>query len=161
MNGLRNGIFIISLMILLVVVDYMYTTTDIITGRIYNATNASFSNPITDDGYATYTKMRELMYGAITTVLVPFLIFLSFFSSAVNRNQSLHTYLLSAFVIVIFTPLAIYLVSEIITNMLNVSILDHDYMASVFLNNFMWIMVANMLLTLGSFVFINKGGQVQ
>ena len=156
MNGLRNGIFIISLMILLVVVDYMYTTTDIITGRIYNETNSSFPNYITDAGHQSYSDMRTLMYGAITTVLVPFLIFLSFFSSAVNRNQSLNTYLLSSFVIVIFTPIAIYLVSEIVTNMLSVSILDHAYMATTFISNFMWIMVANMMLTLGSFVFIKK-----
>lgn len=160
MNGVRNGAFIILLMVILVVTDYMYTISDQFANRTYTAVNASFANSITDQAFDSYGKGRELVYTAITGVLVPFLTFLAFFSSAVNRNQNLTTYLVSAFAIIIFTPVAIYLMSEIFTSMLSVSILDPAYMFTAYINNFMWIMVANMLLTLLSFIFVRQEGTI-
>lgn len=154
-NGVYNAIFIIFLMLILVAVDYMYSISD----QIVNAINVyTHGNTVSDQAFLYYGKVRSIIYGSITGILVPFLVFLSFASSFINRNQDLGTYLVSAFAIVLITPLCIYIFSEIITNMLNVTILDTAYMATVWFQNMLWILVANMLLTLMSFVFIIKGG---
>jgi len=162
LNGVRNGAFIILLMVILVVTDYMYSIADPIANDTYMAVNstAGFSNPITDSAMDLYTSSRELIYTAITGVLVPFLTFLAFFSSAVNRNQNFTTYLISAFAVIIFTPVAIYVMSEVFTNMLSVSFLDPAYMFMTYINNFLWIMVANMILTLLSFIFVRQEGAI-
>lgn len=158
MNGVMNGMFIIILLFMLVAVDYLYTIADIMVDEVYNKTNTTYANPITDYAYTGYGNARNVIYTAITGVLVPFLIVLSFGSSFVNRNQSLTTYLVYSLLVVLFTPIAIYVFSDILTNMLNIPILNPSYMATTYFNNMLYILVANMLLSLASFVFIVRGG---
>lgn len=155
-NGVRNVVFLILLYCVLVAVDYMYTITDIVTEEIYNATNASYSNPISDAGYASYGTMRDLVYTAITLVLMPWLVFLSIASSAINRHVSLSGYLVNSMVVVLLTPAVIYICAELFTQLLSVSVLDTGYMATVWFDNFLYILIANMILSLCSFVFVQK-----
>ena len=153
MNGIYNAIMIIILMFSLIALDYIYSISDKFTSQLYGLIQ---KNKITDMGFKLYSDMRTLMYGGITGVLVPWIIFLSFASSFINRNQDIIGYLIANLVVVLLTPIAIYLFSEIATQMLNVSILNSAYMATTYLNNFLYIMVANMLLSLASFVFLQK-----
>lgn len=155
MNGIYNAIFILLLMFMLVAVDYVYSISDKVINGIYTVIP---KNNITDNGYLSYQNIRAIMYGGITGVLVPFLIFLSFMSSFFNnyRQAGIEVYLIGNLICIIATPIMIYLFAQIVTQLLNVSILDSAYMASVFFNNFLYIMVANMLLSLASFVFITK-----
>ena len=140
----------------LVALDYIYSISDQFTSQLYGLIQ---KNTITDMGFQLYGTMRTLMYGGITGVLVPWIIFLSFASSFVNRNQDIIGYLIANLVVCLITPISIYLFSEVATQMLNVSILNPAYMATVYLNNFMYIMVANLLLSLASFVFLQKKNQ--
>jgi hypothetical protein len=155
-NGARNVVFIVSLYLVLVAVDYMYTITDTVTGSLYNATNSTNPNAISDAAYSNYSTMRDLMYGGITLVLMPWLVFLSLASSAVNRHVSLSGYLVNSMIVVLLTPVVIYICAELITQMLSVSILDTGYMAQVWFDNFLYVLIANMLLSLASFVFVRS-----
>lgn len=157
MNGFLNLFFIILLFTTLIGVDYLFSITDILTARTYDVLNTNnFSNYITDMGYAYYQNIRGLLYSGITGVLTPFLIFLSFASSFINRNQDIISYTIFGLMVCVLTPLSIYLFAEVFTQLLNVSILDSAYMATAYFDNFTYIMVANMLLTLSSFVFLQK-----
>ncbi len=158
MNGVRNAVFIVFLMVILVVVDYMYTISDVVVEGAYTEANIIQPNDITTLGLTMYQNMRGMMYTLITGIMVPYLVFLCMFSSLVNRNQNVAGYLLSSMVILLATPMFIYFVGEIITNMLSVSILDTDYMYTTMLSgsNFMLILVANLLLALASFVFVRR-----
>jgi hypothetical protein len=154
MNGIRNAMFIIIMMMFLVAVDYVYTIGDQLTNQI----NAHIlSNPITTAAFISYGATRNLIYSAVTGVMVPFLIFLSFTSSFINRNQTVVTYMIQAISVMLITPLLIFLFAQVFTNLLAVSILDTQYMATTYFNNFLYIMVTNMLLALASFVFVQKG----
>lgn len=153
MNGFYSSIFIILLMFILIAVDYIYSISDKIVDGIYANI---VKNQYTDLGFQFYADTRAIFYGGITGVLVPFFIFLSFVSSFLNRNQDIAMYLISNLAIIIFTPMSIYLFSNIFTQMFNVTILDTAYMATIYFQNFIYIMIANMLLSLASFVFIAK-----
>lgn len=155
-NGARNVLFIILLYVVLVAVDYMYTITDLITDEAYNVTNATVSNPISDAAYANYSTMRDLVYGGITLVLMPWLVFLSIASSAVNRHLSLSGYLVNSMIILLLTPAVIYICAELFTQLLSVSVLDTAYMATVWFDNLLYVLIANMLLSLASFVFVRS-----
>ena len=141
---------------LLVAVDYLYSIGDYLTDAINDKIEP---NDITDAGYASYGAVRNFMYSAITGVLVPFLVFLSFTSSFINRNQTVVTYMVQAISVIVITPLTIWLFAEVFTNLLSVTLLDSSYMATTYFSNFLYIMVANMLLALASFVFVQKGAQ--
>jgi hypothetical protein len=146
-------------MFVLVGFDYTYTISDVIVSGVNDSiTNINMSNNITTAGYTSYTATRSIMYGGVTGVLVPFLIFLTFASSFIDRNQTLISYLVYAMVIILGTPLLIYVFSDIITNLLNVNVLDTAYMATTYFQNFAYILIANMLLSLASFVFVIRGG---
>lgn len=96
------------------------------------------------------------MYSAIAEVLTPFLIFLSFSSSFINRNQTLSNYLISSMVVVLITSLTLYFFPTIMTNLLNVSILNANYINAAYFSNFFHILIVNMLLSLASFLFVVK-----
>ncbi len=150
-------------MFVLISFDYIYSITDQImsgmnTGIVNVMTSLGMVSPITATAYLSYQNMRDLMYTSVVGILVPFLIFLSFASSFIDRNITLGDYLIGAFTIMIVTPLCIYLFSDVISNLMNINILDPAYMATSLISNFVYILVANMLLTLASFVFIIKGG---
>lgn len=154
MNGVWNIIFLVFLMMMLVATDYIYSIGDIIVDQTYGAID---SNEFTDIAYGSYATTREFVYGLITGVLAPFLIFLSFFSSFVNRNQNFVTYTIQVIGLLFLTPILIYMFSEMATQMLNVSILNHAYMATTILDNFLYILVANAILAVASFVFVKQG----
>lgn len=138
---------------MLVAVDYIFSISDNLVNQLYQLIT---KNSITDDGYQFYINIRAVLYGGITMVLVPWLIFLSFASSFINRNQDIIGYLIGNLLCVLFTPMAIYLFTRVATQLLSVTILDTSYMAFVFFNDFLYIMVANLLLSLASFVFLQK-----
>lgn len=141
-------------MMFLVAIDYVYSIGDNITNALYSKL---LSNPITTAAFNSYAATRNLIYSLVTGIFVPFLVFLSFASSFVNRNQTVVSYLIQAITVMLITPLLIYLFAQVMTNLLSVSLLDTAYMATTYFNNFLYILVANMLLALTSFVFVQKG----
>jgi hypothetical protein len=69
--------------------------------------------------------------------------------------------MIQAISVMLLTPLMIFLFAQVFTNLLAVSILDTNYMATTYFSNFLFIMVTNMLLALASFVFVQKGALEQ
>lgn len=147
--------FIIFLMFILVAVDYLYSISDQIVGGVNTTINSmGYTNSLSTLAYTYYGRVRDIIYTGITGILVPFLIFLSFVSSFLNRNQDFTSYLVAALATIFITPLILFIFPDILTNLLNVSILDTAYMSTIYLTNLTFILVVNMLLSLASFVFI-------
>lgn len=132
---------------------YMYSISDIMLAKVDSITG---TNSLSTAAYTSYQNVRDLLFSAVTGILIPFFIFLSFTSSFIDRNQDIMGYMVNAMMVMIGTPLVIYLFSQILTNLFAVSILDPSYVATTLVNNFLWIVVGNMLLSLASFVFIRK-----
>lgn len=153
LNGILNLIFIVFVMIILVAVDYTYSISDIVVNQV-NSTITP--NPYTAIGYNSYANVRNMMYSLITGIVVPFLFFLTFISSFINRNQNVIMYLIQVVGLLMLTPLAIYMFSEVLTQLMSVSILDANYASSVYFSNFPYILIANTLLAIVSFVFVQR-----
>lgn len=153
MNGIYNLIFILFLFIILVAFDYMYSISDILTGQI-NATITP--NPITAMAYTSYGATRDMLYSLVTGIVVPFLLFLTFTSSFINRNQNIIMYLIQVIGLLMITPLCIYVFSDLMADLLNITILDPAYMSQVYFTNFMFILIANTIMALASFVFVQR-----
>lgn len=149
--------FILLLYVGLIGLDYLWTVSDSITGAVYNSTNSVEPNYITNDAYTRYQDVRDFMNTSVNFFLGPWLIFLSFASSFINRNQDLISYLVYSVGIVMATPIAVYAFSELFTLLANVSLLNPSYLESFYLNNFVLVLVINMLFTLASFPFVRKG----
>jgi hypothetical protein len=140
----------------LVALDYMFSITDLLENLIYGTVNTIQSNPISDHAHDMYAAVRNIWYSAVTGVLVPFLLFLSFTSSFINKNQNMVMYLIQALAVLMVTPIALFVFADIFTQMLSVSFLDSAYMATVYFNNFIYILVINMLMALASFIFVRN-----
>lgn len=160
MNSIYNLIFIIFLMVILVAFDYLYSITDILTNQINGTIMAQFPNTITTMAMTSYGATRDMLYSLVTMIVVPFLLFLTFTSSFINKNQNIIVYLIQTIGLLMLTPLAIYMFSELLTDLLSVSILDTDYMAQVYFSNFMLILIVNSLMGLASFIFVQKTAAV-
>ena len=160
MNAIYNLIFILFLFIILIAFDYMYSTTDILTSQINSTIMATYPNPITTIGMNSYMATRDMLYSLVTMIVTPFLLFLTFISSFINRNQNIIVYLIQVVGLLMLTPMAIYMFSELFTALLGVSILDTHYMASVYFANFMPLLVINSLMGLASFIFVQKTATV-
>lgn len=160
MNAIYNLIFIIFLMIMLVAFDYMYSISDILTSQINGTIMSQFPNTITTMAMNTYGATRDMIYSLVTMIVVPFLLFLTFTSSFINRNQNIIVYLIQVIGLLMITPLAIYMFSEVLTQLLSVSILDTAYMAQVYFTNFMFILIVNSLMGLASFIFVQRTATV-
>ena len=93
-------------------------------------------------------------------IVVPFLLFLTFTSSFINRNQNIIMYLIQAIGLLMLTPMVIYMFSEVLTNLLGISILDTHYMAQIYFTNFMFILIVNSLMGLASFIFVQRTATV-
>lgn len=133
---------------------YTYTIAD----EIVNGVNViTQGNTVSDAAFTGYVKTRTVMFSFITQVLLPFLLFITFTSSFIDRNQDLTKYLFSSMLSVLTTGLILYIAPDIITNLLNVSILNPAYIATSYFQNIVYIMIANMLLGMGSFIFVVKG----
>jgi uncharacterized protein Veg len=146
-------LFIVFLLVVLIAFDYMYSISDILTSQINSHIDA---NPITTMAYNNYGTVRNMLYSLVTGVVVPFLLFLTFTSSFINRNQNIIMYLIQVIGLLMITPIVIYTFGDVLTNMLNITILDTAYMAQIYFTNFMYILVANMLMGLASFVFVQR-----
>jgi hypothetical protein len=153
-----NAIFIIVMFISLVGLDYAYTIGDDIVAMLNEKfTEMGLENPISTAALESYVGLRSMMYGIVTGVMTPFLLMLSFGSSFINRNQTVISYTVQVIAIVFMTPLIIYAFAELLTNLLAVNILDPAYIAQSYFDNFLLIMVLNMLFGLASFVFVQRG----
>lgn len=142
-------------MFVLVGVDYLYSIADQIVGGVNTTiTSIGYSNSLSTLAYTYYGRVRDIIYTGITGLLIPFLIFLTFVSSFVNRNQDVIGYIVSCVATTFITPLILFIFPDIISNLLNVSILDTAYMATIFFNNLLFILVINLLLSIASFVFV-------
>jgi len=139
---------------------YVYSISDkIVYGLNGNLTVLNMSSSLGNSSVAMYENTRSIYYGGTTGVLAPFLILLAFGSSLINRRQDVVGYLINAMVICLITPLLIYVFSDIITNFVQVSILDPNYIAASYFQNFAYILIANMLMSLLSFIFVIRGGR--
>jgi len=156
MNGLRNLIFIIIILAGLIALAYMYSTTDIIADSIYNIINSDNPNSISTQAHTSYINMREFMYKSITLVIVPYLLFLCFTSSFINSNQNMITYIIQVVAVLMATPICLYMFSELLTQFFSVSIINTAYLSMQYFNNFLFILVINMLLAIASFIFVRK-----
>lgn len=152
--------FIVFLLFVMVGFAYVYSISDkIVYGLNGNLTSLNMSSSVGNSSVAMYEKTRSIYYGGTTGVLAPFLILLAFGSSLINRRQDVVGYLINAMVICLITPLLIYVFSDIITNFVQVSILDPNYIAASYFQNFAYILIANMLMSLLSFIFVIRGGR--
>jgi len=134
---------------------YVYSISDkIVYGLNGNLTVLNMSSSLGNSSVAMYENTRSIYYDGTTGVLAPFLILLAFGSSLINRRQDVVGYLINAMVICLITPLLIYVFSDIITNFVQVSILDPNYIAASYFQNFAYILIANMLMSLLSFIFV-------
>jgi len=156
-NGVYNLIFIVFLLIMLVAFDYVYSIADIIINQINVTITPNHYSTI---GYNSYTTVRDFMYSIVTGIVVPFLLFLTFISSVINKNQNIIVYLIQVIALLMLTPLAIYMFGDLMTNLLNVSILDTHYMATLYFTNFPYILIANSLMALLSFMFVQRPAAV-
>ena len=156
-NGIYNMIFIIFLMVMLVAFDYMYSISDILTTQINSTiSGGSFANPITTMAMTSYGNTRDMLWSLVTGIVVPFLLFLTFTSSFINRNQNIIMYLIQVIGLLMITPLCIYIFSNLLTNLLGVTILNPAYMAQVYFSNFMFILIVNTIMALASFIFVQR-----
>lgn len=152
--------FIVFLLFVMVGFAYVYSISDkIVYGLNGNLTVLNMSSSLGNSSVAMYENTRSIYYGGTTGVLAPFLILLAFGSSLINRRQDVVGYLINAMVICLITPLLIYVFSDIITNFVQVSILDPNYIAASYFQNFAYILIANMLMSLLSFIFVIRGGR--
>jgi hypothetical protein len=150
-------LFIVFLFIIMVAFAYVYSISDILTAQI-NAVIAP--NPITTMAFNAYATTRDMLYMLMTMVVTPFLLFLTFTSSFINKNQNIIMYLIQVIGLLMLTPMVIYIFSEVLTQLLSISILNPAYMASVYFSNFMLLLVVNSLMGLVSFIFVQRTATV-
>jgi len=161
LNGVYNAIFIILLFINLIALDYIYSIGDRLIKQVYTVINIIQPNAISLNAYTTYFTLRTFYLEVISYFVVPFLLLISFASSFINRHVNIVTFLISSMSILLITPFVIYIFAQYFTNLLSVSILD-PVLATTYLdtyfNNFLYILVINLLLSLASFVWVEKQG---
>lgn len=159
MNGMYNAMFIVLLFVSLVMLDWIYSISDNIVDTMYARLNAIIPNAMTDNAHTMYANVRGMWLNAVTYFLAPFLLLLSFASSFINRHTSIFMYLISSMAVLLITPILIYIFANLFTNLLSVSILNPAYVLTTYMDNFLYILILNMLLSLASFVFVQR--QVQ
>lgn len=159
MNGVWNAIFVVSIFLMMTAFAWLYSLGDEILTRLYSVVNGLEPNSMSDNGLLIWTNMRDYTYQALNHFLLPFLMFLTLASSFINRNRSLHSYVIQAMGVVLITPILIYVFADVISAMTAVSFINTAYLFSTYTGNFLYILVGNMLLALGSFVFIQKSVQ--
>jgi hypothetical protein len=141
----------------LVAIAYSFSLGDIIIGYMKVVDN--MLNPtdnLSDKMYAYYGQTRDFSISVIFNFLVPFLFLMSYANSFINSNQNIVSYFIQAMGVLLATPLAIYIFSYVLTNLLNISFINPNYVATNFFSNFTLILVVNMLIALTSFVWIKK-----
>lgn len=148
--------FLVIVFFTLVSFTYLYSISDELSSQIYTKINAIFPNPMTDAGYSGYETTRDFIMGALNRLFLPFILFLSLSNSFINRNQTLISYLTTSMAVVLLSPLAVYVFGELMTYMLEIDYLNPAYILDTYFDNFLYIIVANMLLSLASFVFVQK-----
>ncbi len=158
MNGIFNAIFVAMLFFMLVAFAWLFSIGDLLETSFYNYVSGMVSDAtLLNSLHNQYVNNRELLLTALNHFMIPFLLFMTFTSSFVNRNQTPIQYFMSVLGILLVTPLLAYLFSEVISNLLfGVSFIDADYCFTTFMNNFVLILVLNMLASLASFVFVQK-----
>jgi hypothetical protein len=159
MNGVYNAVFVVVLFMTMTAFTYLYSISDRIMLPMYNAINNVAPNAMTDNGYNSYQSLWDFLFTGLNRVVLPFLLFLALTSSFINRNQTMIGYVIQAIAVVLITPMLVYVFAEVLSNMTASSIINTSYLFSTYFDNFLWILVANMLLSLASFVFVQK--QVQ
>ncbi len=137
--------------------DYVFSISDIIVGQYNTTINMIAPNAISTAGANSYVNVRNFMLNALFFFVAPFLVLLTFASSFINNNQTIIGYLINSIAVLMATPIVIYAFSEILTNLLNVSILNANYIPQVFFTNFLLICVVNLLMALSSFIFVRQG----
>jgi hypothetical protein len=135
---------------------FLYSISDKIMAPMYDKINAVAPNAMTDNGYNSYQSLRDFLFTGLNRVVLPFLLFLALTSSFINRNQSMIGYVIQAIAVVLITPMLVYVFAEVLSNLTAVSIINANYLFTTYFDNFMYILVANMLLSLASFVFVQK-----
>lgn len=155
MNGIRNALYIVIIMILLIGFAFIFGIGD----EIMNAIHAKiFMYPTADAMFNAYTHIRDFFVAITFNVALPFVIFTLFLSSFINRQENLLVYLMQTFAILMITPILVYAFAALLSNLTAIPILNPTYLASLYISNMLVILVANLLLSAASFVFTMKGG---
>jgi len=156
-NGVYNLIFLLLVFICLVAIAYAFGIGDIIIGYTLDLSKRiSPESDLTTTLYGQYVTLKDFTISVIFNFFTPFIILLTFGNSFINSNQNVISYMVQALAVLFATPLCIYIFSDILTNLLGVSFISSAYIASNFFNNFVYILVVNMLLALASFIWIKK-----
>jgi hypothetical protein len=156
-NGIYNLVFLLLVFFCLVAIAYAFGIGDVIIGYIYDlSTKISPESNLTTILHGQYVALRDFTISVIFNFFVPFIILLTFGNTFINANQNVISYMIQALGVLMATPLCIYIFADILTNMLSISIISPAYIASNFFNNFVPILVVNLLLTLASFIWIKK-----
>lgn len=141
---------------LMVVLSYSYTIGDQIVNTVNGVVVLNQPNAISTQAYNSFIAVRDFLFSAITLFLLPFFLLLTFASSFINRNQTIISYLIQSLAVLMATPLVIFVFAQVTTNLLNVSILNANYIYTLYFNNFLYICIINMFLALASFVFVRQ-----
>lgn len=141
---------------LMVVLSYSYTIGDQIVNTVNGVVTVNQPNAISTQAYNSFIAVRDFLFSAITLFLLPFFLLLTFASSFINRNQTIISYLIQSLAVLMATPLVIFVFAQVTTNLLNVSILNANYIYTLYFNNFLYICIINMFLALASFVFVRQ-----
>jgi hypothetical protein len=156
MNGVNNAVFVVVLFMTMVSFTYLYSISDKILQPMYAKINAIAPNDMTDNGYNSYVALRDFLFTGLNRVVLPFLLFLALTSSFINRNQTMIGYVIQSIAVVLITPMLVYVFAEVLSNLTAVSIINSAYLFTTYFDNFLYILIANMLLSLASFVFVQK-----
>lgn len=158
-NGFNNALALVILTLALIVLGYAFTIGDTITSQVNSTISGVAPNQVSTTSFIQYQGARDFLFSAITIFLVPFIIFITFISSFIGNNTGVLNYVISCLLVLIVTPILIFTFADVFTGLTSVSFLNTKYLASLYFNNFLQIMVINMLLSLGSFIF-TRGGAI-
>ncbi len=157
MNGLNNAFYLMMAMIMIVVFAFVMSLGDEIMSSIHAST---YQYPMAEAAYNSWVSIQSLFMLLSFNIALPFIIFTSFLSSFINKNQNVLIYVMQTFIILLAIPLLMYMFSGFLTSWMSISLINSDYLQSLYVSNILTILIINMMLSIASFVFVQnpKGG---
>lgn len=153
MNGVNNSIYLMMVMIMIVLFAFIMSLGD----EVMNGINAStYKYPLAAQAFSAWENLRDFFMALTFNIALPFIIFTSFLSSFINRNQNVLIYITSTFVILVSIPMLMYMFSGFLTAYMSISLINPDYLKDLYVSHILTILIINMMLSIASFVFVQS-----
>ena len=158
MNAIKNMLFLIIVFIFMIALAFAFSIGDEVLNAVHTVT---FLYPTSHTMFLNSIKIRDFFLNMSLNIFLPFIVFMTLFSTFINRNNNILSYVLQCLGVLMITPLVLYFVPDIFTAILSTPIINTAYYKSIYFTNFTSLIIINLLLAFASFIFIRRGVQYE